>query len=1133
MKRFYRLFVFLIALNCFVALASAQFVEWDPVLDRELNIPDPNLRAAIEELLDDSITPRSMERIIYFRSAGRSANISNLTGLEWAVNLQQLDLYGNKISDISPLRGLGRLRILNLRNNQISDISPLRGLINLTHLYIASNQISDISPLQGLINLEDLIMHNNRISDISPLKGLINLEYLHLGINRISNLSPLTGLVNLRNLYLSVNRISDISPLIGLINLTRLHLGSNRISNLSPLTGLINIGELYLRDNKISDISPLLKLKNPTHRYTVHLGKNQISDRSALAKLIAHATVYFSGNPAFDTPGPKIEGPWLWLAAPTGLRKITEAAASERDFLSEVSGGSVTEADIASNGATAGTVVGDSKWTHSSLAPTGDNNFTQLANALGLVPSSDILVLYGFIFVESPKAQETWLYIGTSHPAKVWLNGELVHVDLYGHFDPPDYKTAFPVKLKAGENRLLVANYGYFGYSWHGFFGFEDGTDYTVPGSPQTPMADADGDKVTEETQQTPETGDKVTEETQQTPETSVLVNATELPPMFWINSESSTLYRLIDDEVQPLLPNVQNATSLAVDVPAGKLYWSEKTSNTTGRIRRANIDGTNVRLVKDLTSAPHGIALDPAARKIYLTNAWGKVQRVNLDGSDFQPNLITELDTPGGLALDVSRGKVYWTEMPGRIRRANLDGSNVEDVATGLGMPINIAISGDRIYWTEKTGADTGEIRFTNLRGNPNVMTRHSFPQVFPVGLAVDAIENKLYWTTSRGKIGRSNFDGSNFQPNLVTGLSAPGTLVLNVETPVVVETPEILTTDAVLSISPSPVISPTIGEQLTLNVNIADGEAVAGYQVTVQFDPTALRYVESSNGDYLPAGVSFVPPVINGNRVKLAATTPSGVSKGNGTLATLTFEVVAAKASTLRLSDVLLSNREGNTVSPEVEGGQVTEPPKVEGDVNEDGVVNIQDLVSVASNLGKTGQNVADVNGDEIVDIRDLVKVAGALGNTAAAPSLHPHAVAMFTATDVQKWLLHAQHLDLTDITSQRGIHFLEQLLATLIPKDTVILPNYPNPFNPETWIPYQLATAADVQILIYDMRGIIVRRLALGHQLAGYYTAPNRAAYWDGRNSSGERVASGVYFYQLLTNEASSLRKMVILK
>ena len=103
---------------------------------------------------------------------------------------------------------------------------------------------------------------------------------------------------------------------------------------------------------------------------------------------------------------------------------------------------------------------------------------------------------------------------------------------------------------------------------------------------------------------------------------------------------------------------------------------------------------------------------------------------------------------------------------------------------------------------------------------------------------------------------------------------------------------------------------------------------------------------------------------------------------------------------------------------------------------------------------------------------------------------------------------------------------------IIASL-PDDTQLLANYPNPFNPETWIPYQLANGSNVQITIYDTRGLLIRTLPLGHQSAGFYTGRSRAAYWDGRNSLGERVASGIYFYQLQTDEISPMRKMLILK
>ena len=342
---------------------------------------------------------------------------------------------------------------------------------------------------------------------------------------------------------------------------------------------------------------------------------------------------------------------------------------------------------------------------------------------------------------------------------------------------------------------------------------------------------------------------------------------------------------------------------------------------------------------------------------------------------------------------------------------------------------------------------------------------------------------------------------------------------------------TPQIPISAATLKFLPALVQSPAVEEQLTLSINIADGENVAAYQATVQFDGTALRYVSSAIGDYLPAGAFPLPAEASGNTVTLAAVSRTGESDGDGTLSTITFEVIAVKESTLTLSGVLLSDSSETASRPQVEAGLIVEPPKLKEDVNGDGVVNILDLVRVASNLGKSGENGGDVNGDGVVNILDLVRVAGALGDVAAAPSADPRGLAMLTAGDVGQWLAHAQTLDLTDATSQRGVLFLEQLFPALTPKETVLLPNYPNPFNPETWIPYGLANDTDVQISIYDISGELVRQLDLGHQRAGHYTERSRAAYWDGRNGIGEHVASGVYFYTLTAGDFTATRKMLI--
>ena len=340
--------------------------------------------------------------------------------------------------------------------------------------------------------------------------------------------------------------------------------------------------------------------------------------------------------------------------------------------------------------------------------------------------------------------------------------------------------------------------------------------------------------------------------------------------------------------------------------------------------------------------------------------------------------------------------------------------------------------------------------------------------------------------------------------------------------------------TTNTTVSLSPNSVRSPATGQQLTFSLNITDGENVAGYQATVSYDTSALRYVESANSDYLPSGAFFVPPVADGNSVTLAGTAFDAESNGDGTLATITFEVVEAKASTVRLTNVLLTDSSGGSSVPQIEHAEITEASQLPEDVNKDGVVNIIDLTLVASNFGETGQNDADVNSDGVVNIIDLTLVAAAFGNTAAAPELWSSDLQVApTRAEVEQWFRHARQVNSSDPDFQRGLLILEQLLAALTPKETMLLPNYPNPFNPETWIPYQLAESTDVSISIYAADGTLIRTLALGHQPIGIYESRSRAAYWDGRNAVGEPVASGVYFFALTAGDFTATRKMLITK
>jgi arylsulfatase A-like enzyme len=210
--------------------------------------------------------------------------------------------------------------------------------------------------------------------------------------------------------------------------------------------------------------------------------------------------------------------------------------------------------------------------------------------------------------------------------------------------------------------------------------------------------------------------------------------------------------------------------------------------------------------------------------------------------------------------------------------------------------------------------------------------------------------------------------------------------------------------------------------------------------------------------------------------------------------------------------------------------------DPQTLPWDVNDDGIVNILDLVLISNSLGAAAPKhpKADVNQDGNIDIIDLLLVAAHLGESGnpAAPSTHVDIDTKHLGL-VKRWLIDAHLANDGSSIFRRGIAALEELIDSALPTETVLLPNYPNPFNPETWIPYDLAEDSDVEIRIYNLRGESVRRLSIGFQVAGTYRSRSRAAYWDGRNTVDEPVASGVYFYTLQVGQVKVARQMLIVK
>ena len=336
--------------------------------------------------------------------------------------------------------------------------------------------------------------------------------------------------------------------------------------------------------------------------------------------------------------------------------------------------------------------------------------------------------------------------------------------------------------------------------------------------------------------------------------------------------------------------------------------------------------------------------------------------------------------------------------------------------------------------------------------------------------------------------------------------------------------------------------------GDTFTLRLNAANITDLAGWQTDIAFDPALLKANNVSEGSFLKQGSGqtfFQKGTIKNRQGKIAgmkaARISQGGANGEGVLLSLRFTAIARGEGRVVLRNFRAGTSTGQTILSTPPDTLIVVkrniPTVLAWDVNKDGVTNAKDVALVTDALGqKPPRNPrTDVNGDGVVNGKDLAIVAEHLGERTAPAA--PSVGGVYNPDTSREMVEHALNiLHATDdgsFTFQRGIANLESLLALFVPDNTVLLHNYPNPFNPETWIPYQLAEAADVTLHIYTANGALVRTLHLGHQPAGIYQHKSRAAYWDGRNEIGESVASGIYFYTVFIGDFTATRKMLIMK
>ena len=467
---------------------------------------------------------------------------------------------------------------------------------------------------------------------------------------------------------------------------------------------------------------------------------------------------------------------------------------------------------------------------------------------------------------------------------------------------------------------------------------------------------------------------------------------------------------------------------------------------------------------------------------------------------------------------LWVDGGKIY-----------GLIGADVKVFIAGVDNAMSVAIGGEKVYWTAQVNETRGTVNSANLDGTGAKPLQADPLWGVPIGIAVDSAGSKLYWTDAVGRLQQSNLDGSGIQ-NVLRDLPEPMDIALS-------------DGKAYWTQGNGSVRFANLTGQKTIKNISTDAESAGSLVITDEKVYWTERTgentgtVNSANLDGTGAkqliAVDAVPMgiAVDTERSSLYWTDSDGKIQSANLDGSVIQDVVDGL---VRPGDMLLND---SLTTPAATLPPPT-PPAVDAkyDLNADGTVNNQDarLLFEAIISNKSTDTKYDVNNDGVLDFHDLLLVfdnreAGAAG----APT---HLGMKLTAVEIERL---QEQIDLLIATGDRSpaalktLIYLQQLLATARPEKTQLLANYPNPFNPETWIPYELAADTDVRITIYNAQGMMIRTLQLGQQAAGYYTDQERAAYWDGRNALGEQVASGIYFYQLETDEMSTLRKMVILK
>ena len=956
--------------------------------------------------------------------------------------------------------------------------------------------------------LERIAANNAGISNLTGLEAATKLARIALHHNTISDLSPLSGLTRLNNIELRGNRITDVAPLAGLTNVSWLGLEDNEITNLAPLKGLIKLHGIGISSNPVSDVSPLASLISLEN---INAWSTSISDFSALAKLPRLRQIAFGDDKAI-----------LALPSLRGLKNLRRLIIHDSS-ISNISG--VAE-------------LTQLEWLElinnriSDISPLANLKNLEHLNLGGNV-IKDVLPLakltkLGVLSLENNQISDVSPLAGLTNLERLNLRNNAI-----ADFSPlEELPVETFIRMEGNPGPVLVRETSKIAGPWLWMIaptGKTGGANAASSGIDF--LAQRSGGAVTES---------KIA--------TNGAIEGTPVGDKVWTIGKISPTDR-------NNLNNMANATGLG-----------------SGNIRNHVAYGS-ITLDSPREQKTTMLAGSDDAVKVWLNGQLVHNNPINRTADDFQDQFPVTLKAGKNILLiAVYEGGGIWsgffgfetgTEYTVRSPSTGFSFSTVEtQVKVGETFTVQFKAAnisdlagwhGDIVFDPTVLKANSvsegdflkqigGRTHF--LRGTID-NTKGRITDIGAARLSEGGVNGKgtlLSLTFTAKAQGESRLLLRKFQAGASSGeiiLARPADIVITARESSVSEVG-----DDIYSLATG--VTPVrFGDTFTLRLTANDVTNLAGWQTDISFDPDVLEAVEVSEGDFLnvkSGDTFFLRGTIDntaGQITGISTAKLKGSGSGTGTLLLVTFNAKSVGETRVTLRNFFAGSSNSERISSDAPTISIT----IEGsvflawDVNQDGQVNILDLILVAQHFGEraSANPQTDVNGDGNINVLDLITVAQHFGEStaAAAPSNVDIENLELDPTMIQAWIAQARIENDGSLAFQQGIKNLQQFLASLLPEKTALLANYPNPFNPETWIPYHLANPSGVTITIYDIRGTIVRRLNLGHQHEGYYTSRSRAAYWDGRNAIGERVASGIYFYQLQAEGLSYSRRMVIVK